>query len=77
MKIEQIKKCIHILLLHTAEHKRYRSPFVLMMTVVNFSQEIDPHLTYHIDPHTSGAERGTHRPRTSIPNRLPADVAEN
>lgn len=49
----------------------------LMMAVLNFSHEIDPHLTYHIDPHASCTERGTHRPRTSIPNRLPVDVAEN
>lgn len=49
----------------------------LMMAVLNFSHEFDPPLTYHIDPHTSCSERGTHRPRTSIPNRLPVDAAEN
>lgn len=49
----------------------------LMMAVLNFSHEIDAHLTYHIDPHTACTERGTHRPRSSIPNRLPVDLAVN
>lgn len=48
-----------------------------MIAVLNFSHETDPHLTYHIDPHMSCTEWGTDRPRTSIPNRLLDDVAEN